>query len=55
MMEKMCKRCGHRWQPRVLNPVRCPKCQSPYWYKDRKGCKSYCSLSVVGGVLCVVE
>lgn len=24
-----CKRCGHAWAPRIADPVRCPKCQSP--------------------------
>jgi len=33
-----CLRCSHRWISRLLNkkPVRCPKCQSPYWDKPRK-------------------
>lgn len=30
-----CKRCGHEWKNRVLEPVRCPKCQSPYWDRER--------------------
>ena len=30
-----CKRCGHRWTARVANPVRCPRCTSPYWNKAR--------------------
>ena len=29
-----CKRCGHTWTKRVIKPVRCPKCQSPYWDID---------------------
>jgi len=29
-----CKRCGHKWTSRVSRPVRCPKCQSPYWNSD---------------------
>ncbi len=26
-----CLRCGHEWISRAANPVRCQKCQSPYW------------------------
>ncbi len=22
----LCERCGNTWQPRVKNPVKCPKC-----------------------------
>lgn len=33
MME--CLRCGHGWEARVENPVRCPRCQSPYWGRER--------------------
>jgi len=32
-----CKRCLHRWYPRITTPPkRCPQCQSPYWNKERK-------------------
>lgn len=32
-----CRRCRHTWHPRREEiPVRCPKCGSPYWNKDRK-------------------
>jgi DNA-directed RNA polymerase subunit RPC12/RpoP len=31
-----CLRCGHEWQARVANPVRCPKCLSPYWNLPRR-------------------
>ena len=31
-----CTRCGHRWKPRNGNPNVCPKCNSPYWNKERK-------------------
>jgi hypothetical protein len=35
-VELHCKRCGHRWAPRgSRTPVRCPKCQSPYWQNER--------------------
>ena len=31
-----CKRCGHKWIPRTPDyPKVCPKCNSPYWNKDR--------------------
>jgi len=34
--EKECKRCGHKWIPRLeRNPVLCPKCKSAYWNIDR--------------------
>ena len=30
-------RCGHKWIPRAFElPERCPKCNSPYWNKERK-------------------
>lgn len=31
-----CLRCGAEWLPRVVNPVTCPKCKSPYWMKPRR-------------------
>lgn len=31
-----CLRCEEDWTPRTPNPVRCPKCGSPYWNKARK-------------------
>ena len=31
----VCKRCGHKWFPRVPNPERCAKCNSPYWDTDK--------------------
>lgn len=31
-----CKRCGHKWLPRVIEIKTCPKCRSPYWNKERK-------------------
>jgi hypothetical protein len=31
-----CLRCDHRWWPRSpQSPVRCPKCTSPYWNRER--------------------
>jgi len=31
-----CKRCGHEFWPRKNRlPGRCPKCNSPYWMKER--------------------
>lgn len=36
MNKKVCKRCNHVWISRVEHePVRCPKCQSPYWSRER--------------------
>lgn len=50
-MTHTCKRCGHQWtarrpryieshadnadMPIELAPVRCPRCQSPYWQRER--------------------
>jgi predicted Zn-ribbon and HTH transcriptional regulator len=35
-----CKRCGHRWSPRLPKiPTCCGKCKSPYWDRERKGAK----------------
>ena len=32
-----CKRCGHQWIPRSeKEPKVCPKCNSPYWNKERQ-------------------
>lgn len=32
-----CTRCGHVWTPRVKDrPKFCPKCNSPYWDKERQ-------------------
>jgi len=31
-----CKRCEHRWMPKKASkPTVCPKCNSPYWDKER--------------------
>jgi len=31
-----CLRCGNTWQPLTERmPKRCPKCNSPYWYRPR--------------------
>ena len=36
----ICKRCGHTWHPRsVKEPKICPKCNSPYWNKERRSKK----------------
>jgi predicted Zn-ribbon and HTH transcriptional regulator len=31
-----CKRCFHRWNPRIVSPPLCPKCKSPYWRRPPK-------------------
>jgi DNA-directed RNA polymerase subunit RPC12/RpoP len=32
-----CSRCGHEWPQRKTDgkPIRCAKCRSPYWDKDK--------------------
>ena len=30
-----CKRCGYDWAPRKIDVRLCPKCQSPYWDRER--------------------
>ena len=37
-----CKRCGHKWVPRISSPAVCPNCHSPYWNRPltvKKGAK----------------
>ena len=34
--KQTCLRCGVTWMPRVAQPVRCPRCQSPYWNRPRR-------------------
>ena len=34
--QQTCLRCGVTWMPRVALPVRCPRCQSPYWDRPRR-------------------
>jgi len=35
--ELKCKRCGWHWYPKSEKmPTVCPKCKSPYWFKDKK-------------------
>ena len=31
MQVKVCRRCNHRWTPRVQNPRKCPACWSAKW------------------------
>lgn len=32
-----CRRCGHEWVPRYPQvPLRCAKCRSSYWQRERK-------------------
>ena len=31
-----CKRCNHKWIPRKVEIIICPKCKSPYWDKNKK-------------------
>lgn len=39
---RTCKRCGHKWVPRISSPAVCPSCHSPYWNRPltlKKGAK----------------
>ena len=31
-----CKRCGHRWIPRVKRPIGCPRCHNTGWDTEPK-------------------
>lgn len=33
---KECKKCGHKWLSRVLNPRACPNCKSYGYYEQAK-------------------
>jgi len=35
VMVENCIRCSNEWIPRKANPKNCPKCNSPYWNKER--------------------
>ncbi len=37
LLELICKRCGHKWIPRVPKPRRCPKCLAYDWDKEKGG------------------
>lgn len=38
--EQTCKRCGKSWFPHKPGvPVKCAKCNSPYWRTERKNPK----------------
>lgn len=30
-MNNICKKCGHKWLPKVEEPRQCPNCKSTYW------------------------
>ena len=34
---KKCERCEYEWKPQTgnENPIRCPKCGSPYWNRPK--------------------
>ena len=37
MEKEKCLRCGYKWYKRIPGrPERCPKCNSPYWDKEKK-------------------
>jgi len=31
----VCKRCGHEWPSKSKKPLRCGKCKSPYWDREK--------------------
>lgn len=31
----ICKRCGHKWSPRVKDVRLCPNCHSPWWDTEK--------------------
>ncbi len=33
----VCLKCGHKWNPRLAHPARCPKCISKYWDNPTRG------------------
>lgn len=37
MKQCVCKRCGHKWIPRLLkgSPVMCPACKSRLWNHNK--------------------
>jgi predicted Zn-ribbon and HTH transcriptional regulator len=36
-MTKQCKRCGHEWEAKKPNPIRCPRCTSVLWDVPKEG------------------
>jgi len=30
-----CERCGYEWQPQGEDPIKCAKCNSPYWNRKK--------------------
>lgn len=48
-----CNRCEHEWYPRSpKEPKVCPKCNSPYWNKERKFERELKGQLVEAGVYC---
>lgn len=33
--QKECKRCGHKWMPRIEDPIQCPRCMNRNWKYER--------------------
>lgn len=31
-----CLRCGYDWASRNPHPIRCAKCKTPYWDKEKR-------------------
>ena len=40
-LKRTCLRCGHAWTLRsAVEPLRCPKCGSPYWDRPKQSKES---------------
>ncbi len=35
LVSMTCQRCGHKWLPRVIPVVQCPRCRSGRWNTPR--------------------
>jgi len=36
LKELICKRCNHKWTPRVVEVRQCPHCKSAYWDVEKE-------------------
>jgi len=36
-MTRQCRKCGATWEPRVVDPVQCPRCKRCDWKAPKKG------------------
>jgi len=30
-----CNKCGHQWEAKRQKPLRCAKCKTPYWDREK--------------------